>query len=197
LYWTPGSDAAAAGCEVKYRKAGDAAWKDGLALWYDARDGECRGSLVHLSPGSAYEVRLKTRDGKQSELKASTWPEDFPVARIVTLPAGTSTQPLAITQGGSASGYVLYQANPAGTTIDVQNAHPELQRRLPRRRAGHGRARGRHFPYEIRAAVSRVGPQVVGERRSLVQTNRGLSLCVHRRVSQTKQELVTARTTHR
>jgi hypothetical protein len=124
LYWSPGSDPGAAGCEVKYRKAGDAAWKDGLALWYDARNGECRGSLVHLSPGSAYEVRLKTRDGKQSELKAATWREEFPVARTVTLPAGTSAQPLAITQGGSASGYVLYQANPAGTTIDAQNAHP-------------------------------------------------------------------------
>jgi hypothetical protein len=121
LYWTPGSDPGAAGCEVKYRKAGDAAWKDGLAMWYDARNGECRGSLVHLSPGSAYEVRLKTQDGRQSELKAATWKEQFPVARTVTLPAGTSTQPLAITQGGSASGYVLYQGNPAGTTIDVQN----------------------------------------------------------------------------
>jgi hypothetical protein len=124
LYWTPGTDPGAAGCEVKYRKAGDAAWKEGLALWYDARNGECRGSLVHLSPGTAYEVRLKTQDGRQGELKAATWKEQFPVARTITLPAGTSAQPLAITQGGSAGGYVLYQANPAGTTIDAQNAHP-------------------------------------------------------------------------
>ena len=65
LYWSPGTDPGAAGCEAKYRKAGAAAWKDGLPLWYDARNGECRGSLVQLSPGTAYEVRLKTRDGKQ------------------------------------------------------------------------------------------------------------------------------------
>src|SRR5207244_1448666 len=37
--------------------------------------------------------------------------------------AGTLTQPLAITQGGSASGYVVYQADPSGTTIDVQGAY--------------------------------------------------------------------------
>jgi hypothetical protein len=42
---------------------------------------------------------------------------------VITLPAGTVTQPLVITQGGSASGYIVYQADPAGTTIDVQNAY--------------------------------------------------------------------------
>src|SRR6266700_2385655 len=42
----------------------------------------------------------------------------------MVVPAGFarySTHPLDITQGGSARGYVLYRANPAGTTIDVQN----------------------------------------------------------------------------
>src|SRR5690348_17664245 len=48
LYWqSPGGTA---GCEVKYRKSGESAWKQGLAMWYDARDGQCRGSVVGLEP---------------------------------------------------------------------------------------------------------------------------------------------------
>lgn len=52
LYWTnPGANAAT-GCEVKFRRAGESAWKPGLAMWFDARDNQCRGSLVHVTwPG--------------------------------------------------------------------------------------------------------------------------------------------------
>ena len=40
LYWqSPGGTA---GCEVKYRKDGESAWKQGLAMWYDSRDAQCR-----------------------------------------------------------------------------------------------------------------------------------------------------------
>jgi hypothetical protein len=70
---------------------------------------------VQMGTGSTYAVQLG----------AQTWNEQFPIAQTITLPAGTVTQPLAITQGGSASGYVLYQANPAGTTIDVQGAYQQ------------------------------------------------------------------------
>jgi hypothetical protein len=41
---------------------------------------------------------------------------------VITLPAGTRNTPLIITQGGTPSGYVVYQADPSGTTIDVQNS---------------------------------------------------------------------------
>src|SRR6266850_5123046 len=54
LYWTPPANPGAAGCLARYRSASDKAWKDGLAMWYDARNGECRGSLVHLAPGTSY-----------------------------------------------------------------------------------------------------------------------------------------------
>src|SRR3954467_7332948 len=76
LYWTPPSDPGAAGCEVQYRKAGDGAWEKGLNLWYDRRDRECRGSLVMLRPGTAYEVRLALLgQAPAGELTAKTWPE--------------------------------------------------------------------------------------------------------------------------
>jgi hypothetical protein len=122
LYWTPPGNPGADGCVVQFKKSADSAWKPGLNMWYDSRDNECRGSLVQLSPGTAYDVRIGLGSTYAAQLSARTWSEQFPIARTITLPAGTQPQPLDITQGGSASGYVLYQANPAGTTIDVQNA---------------------------------------------------------------------------
>ena len=93
-------------------------------MWYDARNRECRGSIVLLAPATTYELQVGMPGRAPSAgLVATTWSEQFPVGQVVALPAGTLTQPLAITQGGSASGYVVYQADPAGTIIDVQNAY--------------------------------------------------------------------------
>src|SRR4051812_30364348 len=56
LYWTnPGGTA---GCEVQFRKQGESAWRPGLPMWYDARDSQCRGSLVNLDPATTYEVQM-------------------------------------------------------------------------------------------------------------------------------------------
>jgi hypothetical protein len=120
LYWKPPSDPGSAGCPVRYRRAGDSAWLDGLAMWYDVRNGECRGSLVHLTPATSYEVELSVPGQPAAQLTASTWSEAFPIARIVEVPSGSTT--LAITEGGSPSGYVLY-TSPAGTqsTLDAAN----------------------------------------------------------------------------
>src|SRR5690606_15457671 len=110
-------------CIVQYRRTADASWKKGLNLWYDSRNGECRGSLVQLEPGTEYEVQFGTGSTYTHKTVARTWSEQFPIAQTITLPAGTVRQPLTITSGGSAGGYVLYQAHPNGTTIDVQNAY--------------------------------------------------------------------------
>jgi len=119
LYWTPPSDPGAAGCPVRYRKSGDAQWKNGLPLWYDARNRECRGSLVRLAPGTTYEVELSIAGAHAAAtLAAKTWSERFPIAKTVTVSSGSET--LNITQGGSPDGYVLY-TGAAGTTIDVAN----------------------------------------------------------------------------
>ena len=123
LYWTPPSDPGAAGCTVRYQKAGELVWNDGLPLWYDARNNECRGSLVQLTPDTAYAIELGLPgQAPATSLTARTWSETFPVAKIVEVPSGSTT--LAITEGGSPSGYVLY-TSPAGTrsTLDVANTH--------------------------------------------------------------------------
>jgi hypothetical protein len=109
---------------VIYRKQGDSAFKQGLDMWFDPANSECRGSLVLLEPGTTYEVQIGLAGQSPSAgIAVTTWSEQYPVAQVITLPAGVVTQPLAITQGGTASGYIVYQADPAGTTIDVQNAY--------------------------------------------------------------------------
>jgi len=124
LYWTPPSDPGSAGCSVIFRKSGDASFRPGLNMWYDPSNNECRGSLVLLDPGTAYEVQIgMPGQSPTAGFSVTTWNENFPVAQTITLPAGTLAQPLVITQGGSPNGYVVYQADPAGTTIDVQNAY--------------------------------------------------------------------------
>src|SRR5436190_6367526 len=44
LYWKPPSNPGSSGCPVIFRKNGDATFRQGLDLWYDPANGECRGS---------------------------------------------------------------------------------------------------------------------------------------------------------
>jgi hypothetical protein len=124
LYWTPPSNPGAAGCDVIYRRKGDSAWSRGYPMWYDSRTSECRGSIVRLTPATAYEVQF-AMPGKTpvAQLASATWNENFPIAQTITLPA-SSASTLSITSGGTPSGYVLYQAGSGGSTIDVANAKP-------------------------------------------------------------------------
>ena len=120
LYWSNPGAASATGCQVAYRAAGTVDWKQGLALWFDARDNECRGSLVSLSPGTSYEVQLNLPGQAATKgLTFATWANQLPVARTVAVASGAAT--LDITEGGTASGYVLYQGA-SGAVLDAQNA---------------------------------------------------------------------------
>src|SRR3954462_2222574 len=105
LYCTPPPGPGPGGWPVKDRKQAEKEWKEGLPLWYDARNRECRGSLVQLSPGTQYEIEV---GGKN--IVASTWSEKFPIARTV------KPVPQEIREGGSKDGYVLYDGT--GQTIE-------------------------------------------------------------------------------
>jgi hypothetical protein len=121
LYWTSPSGAGSSGCNVQYKAAGESAWKKGYAMWYDSRNNECRGSLVHLDPGTDYEVQMGVAGQQMSRgIVTRTWTEEFPIGRTVYVQPG---QTLNITQGGTKDGYVLYTPAP-GTSgvIDSQNA---------------------------------------------------------------------------
>jgi len=118
LYWSNAGANSQTGCEVKFRKQGDANWSQGLAMWFDSRNGECRGSLVGLTNGTTYEAQLNLPG--QPVAKAvtfATWANSKPVASTVKVASGSAT--LNITQGGSASGYVVYDGT--GSTLDAAN----------------------------------------------------------------------------
>src|SRR5207248_1485800 len=84
IYWKPPANPGSAGCAVRYRQSGEETWHEALPLWYDARNGECRGSIVHLTPGTQYLVRLRLPGQPSSaELKARTWSERFPIAKTI------------------------------------------------------------------------------------------------------------------
>jgi hypothetical protein len=115
LYWTPTSNPGSAGCIVQYRKSGDTTWSPALNMWYDSRNNECRGSIVQVQPGTSYDVQMGIGSTYSVQTSATTWSEQFPIGQTITVGSQSST--LNITQGGSASGYVLYQAAP-GAVID-------------------------------------------------------------------------------
>ncbi|HET7729058.1 MAG TPA: hypothetical protein VFK48_03400 [Usitatibacter sp.] len=118
LYWSaPGSSN---GCSVRFRKSGDTAWIQGLDMWFDARDNECRGSLVQLQPNTYYQVEMGPAGGAMTNgVVFKTWSNSLPVAKTIVVNNGSGT--LNITEGGSAStGYVVYEGN--GATLDAGNA---------------------------------------------------------------------------
>ncbi len=71
LYWTPGGISATQTATVRFREQGTTAWRDGLDLWFDARNTEYRGSLVELKPNTPYEIQLKLGTGAWSSSPAS------------------------------------------------------------------------------------------------------------------------------
>jgi hypothetical protein len=115
IYWeAPGGST---DCDIAFRKVGESAWHQALRLWYDARNTQCRGSLVNLEPGTRYEARV-TAGSKTQQLAFETRNEHVPVARVVRVPSGQAT--LRIREGGSAKGYVVYEGG--GATLDAGNA---------------------------------------------------------------------------
>jgi hypothetical protein len=128
IYWSPQDGSSDNVCQAHYRSYGSTDWKEALPLWYDDRgvggypEGY-RGSIVNLEPGTTYEIELiLLNTGTMETFTASTWSEDFPIARTVYLEAGTTNQALEITESGSPEGYILY-THPEGetSTINVNN----------------------------------------------------------------------------
>ena len=116
LYWSPDSGAESSPARVEFRKAGDAQWRQGLDLWFDARNGEYRGSLVELEPGTEYEVRLAL-SGRTETIKAKTWNEAFPVKRTVDV-SGRKRVVITAEDSGDEKGYVVFTAPPGRNVIE-------------------------------------------------------------------------------
>ncbi|WP_269541110.1 right-handed parallel beta-helix repeat-containing protein [Cerasicoccus fimbriatus] len=129
LYWKPNGGAADRTVSVAYRKQGASEWREALPLWFDATEhikqaaihqGEYRGSIVYLEPGTKYEARLQLEDGPERIVPFATWSDDFKIARTVKAPANQDGTYI-ITEGGSAEeGYVLYEPAEKGAVWDVK-----------------------------------------------------------------------------
>src|SRR5690242_1420960 len=92
LYWSAPGANSATGCEVRFRPSGSSAWTQGLNLWFDAAANQCRGSLVNLTPGTAYEVQLNLPGAAPSKgVSFSTWSNTVPIASTVRVPSGSAT----------------------------------------------------------------------------------------------------------
>jgi hypothetical protein len=111
---------------VRYRREGESDWKQGYPMRYnpiaDTEEdlADYRGSIVHLRPGTTYEIEL-TLDGTQqhTRLTATTWSEDFPVGETVRVSDGDI--PLVVDQSGTPEAWRLIDGRQA--TIDVGHQH--------------------------------------------------------------------------
>ncbi|MHC4166644.1 MAG: right-handed parallel beta-helix repeat-containing protein, partial [Planctomycetota bacterium] len=109
-------------CDVRFRPSGASTWREGYPLVHDPRDDEYRGSIVGLSPNKSYSVRI-TLNGRDHELTCRTRNDRFPIGKTTYLEAGSSPEPIVITEYGSAEGYhLITPAKDSRATIDVQNA---------------------------------------------------------------------------
>jgi hypothetical protein len=110
-------------CKVTYRRDGEQFWRDALPLVYDPREQQYRGSLVNLTPDTAYLIRL-TCDGQTIEFTGRTRSDQFPIGKTTHLPAGELDKPLRITESGTPDAWHLVTPGPGSkTVIDAFNLH--------------------------------------------------------------------------
>jgi len=126
LYWSPPGGSAEREVTVRYRQEGAPDWKTGLPMRYnpipdtDEELADYRGSVVDLTPGTAYEVQLTlSGTATATTVKASTWSETFPAGEVVR--AADSDKPLAIKESGTPAAWRVYDGK--GVTIDVRHQH--------------------------------------------------------------------------
>ncbi len=126
LYWSPTGGSPEREVLIRYRSQGAAAWKEGLPMRYNPIDktdedlADYRGSVVHLTPATTYEIQLTLAGTTTTtNLTAATWSETYPVGETAAI--GNRTTPLVVTNSGTASAWRVY--NGTGATIDVKHEH--------------------------------------------------------------------------
>ena len=120
IYW----EAPDAGiCRIRYRETTGSDWTTGIDLVYDSRDGEYRGSIVGLRPGTGYQAEL-TAGKSRSGIGFTTRNDKFPVGRITVLKEGESDSTVVITESGTPEAYHLVTV-PAGssTVLNLKNVY--------------------------------------------------------------------------
>ncbi len=124
VYWSPPGGNANRDVLVRYRRQGDAEWSEGLPMRYNPIPGtdedltDYRGSLVHLTPATTYEIELTLSGAATTAtLTARTWSDAFPIGETVRV--RDRDTPLMVTDSGTPEAYRLYDGR--GATIDVRH----------------------------------------------------------------------------
>lgn len=119
IYWkTPESDQ----CRVKYRELESNGWHDALSPVYDARDGEYRGSIVNLKPGTEYEAELESGSIIR-RLKFRTRNDTFLIGKTTFIDPGESDKAIVITESGTPDNYHLVTVPPGNKSVlNLENA---------------------------------------------------------------------------
>jgi hypothetical protein len=113
--------AAAEACQVRYRAAGAAEWREGYPLVYDQRERQYRGSLVGLTPNTPYDIRIEA-GGERTEFQARTRSQEFPIGKTTHLTGGGTDQTLHIREGGTGKGWHVVTPAPGTKFVsDVFN----------------------------------------------------------------------------
>ncbi len=99
-----------AGLAVRFRRRGEA-WQQAFAPVYVPEDRMYRGSLVHLTEDTPYELRVTDGTGgtlAQGEFR--TWRTEVPIAETIVLDESNYQGHLKITRSGTPTGWLRYTA---------------------------------------------------------------------------------------
>ncbi|MFB9900102.1 hypothetical protein [Cerasicoccus arenae] len=106
-----------------YREKGATEWKPTLGVvWHDETK-QLRGSLLNLNEKTEYEVKVWMTDENLPDTPppavatTTTWSSDVPIGKTIYLEPGVNTEPLVITEKGTADAWIRYTGAPDGTSI--------------------------------------------------------------------------------
>ncbi len=112
-------------CKVRYRKESEAQWREGMDLIPYRPDGEFRGSLMDLEPGTRYLAECQLYPGSGANpapvstliLGFKTQEEAWPLNKETHLVGDKGAQPLVVKDRGTRDAWILYAPAPGRPTV--------------------------------------------------------------------------------
>jgi hypothetical protein len=107
-------------CRIFYKPESETDWAPALDLVYDKNDKQYRGSIVGLTPDTAYDVKLQIKS-REIVTKAKTLNENIPVGRTTIIKS--TEQSLHVSESGTeAAWHLITAAERSHVTVDVCNS---------------------------------------------------------------------------
>jgi len=118
IEWDPDAgDGDACGCQYKLASSGS--WLDCLNLFWDSVTGTYRGSVVGLTAGAIYDVKVNNGTDNEEVDDITMWSNTFPEGSVTNVT--NTSDDLVISTSGTAEAYLVYQGSGGSATIDVNN----------------------------------------------------------------------------